>query len=65
MLSTSQSWTLRMLSFAFLSTLNPKNSLPLSGGTWEQGRPYNFAGLYYHKGLGTDLIFWGLPWGEN
>ena len=46
-----------MLSFAFLSILNPQNSLPLSGGTWEQRRPYNFAGLDYHKGSGTALIF--------
>ena len=35
-----------MLSFAFLSILNPTDPLPLSGGTWEQGRPYEFAGLY-------------------
>ena len=65
--STSQSWILRMLFFffAFLSIPNPQSPLPLSGGAWEQGRSYNFAGLDYHKGLGTALIFWGLPWGEN
>ena len=42
-----------------------QNFLPLSGGTWEQGRSYNFAGLDYHKGLETALIFSGLLWGEN
>ena len=52
----------------FYIPFHPKSQklfLLLSGGTQEQGRLYNFAGLNYHKGLGTALIFLGLPLGKN
>ena len=53
-----------MLSFAFLSILNPTDSLPLSGGPGNKGDHMSLLDCIY-KGLGTALIFLGLPWGKN